>query len=70
MDALVIEGKKKSDYDVIILMAKKLGLKVHFVKESATKTLSAETIKSLKDIEAGKVYKSKNHKDLMEQLSK
>jgi hypothetical protein len=67
MDALVIEGKRKSDYEIIIAMAKKLGLTVRLAN---LKSLSPETIKSIKDVENGKVFKTKSHKDLMDQLKK
>ena len=70
MEALVIEGKKKSDFDVFIVMAKKLGLKTRLVKEEAIISLSADTLQSLDDIEKGKGFKAKNIKDLMDQLNK
>jgi len=70
MDTLVIEGKKKSDFDIIITIAKRLGLKVHFVTDEVIDKPNAETIKAIKDVENGKVFKSKNHTDLMQQLNK
>lgn len=70
MEALVIEGKKKSDFDVFITMAKKLGLKTRLVKEDEIISLSADTLQALDDIEKGKGFKAKNIKDLMDQLNK
>ena len=70
MVSIVIQGKKRSDFDILIAMAKKLGLKTRLVKEEAIISLSADTLQSLDDIEKGKGFKAKNIKDLMDQLNK
>lgn len=70
MDSLVIEGKKKGDFEILIALAKRLGLKVHFIQDEIIEEPNKETIKALNDVAEGKVFKSKSHKDLMEQLGK
>lgn len=69
MDALVIEGKKKSDYDIIIAMAKKLGLRVRLVSDASLLIPNDETVKAILESRAGKGTKAKNVTDLMKKLN-
>jgi len=70
MDALVIEGKKKSDYDIFIRLAKKLGLKAHLVSENLSEIPNDETILAMLDAEKGNVCTYKNATELLSSLKK
>ncbi len=69
MYEIVIEGKKKSDFGILIAMAKKLGLKVYSLKEESTEFPNAETIEAIVDARSGKGTKAKNVEDLMDKLN-
>jgi hypothetical protein len=56
MVSIVIQGKKRSDFDILIAMAKKLGLTVKEDAESVEKVLTAFE-KSLDECKKGKTNK-------------
>jgi hypothetical protein len=70
MTAIVIEGNKKSDFDIFIALAKKLGLKVHSIKEDILETPNIETIKAMIAAENGEVKKYKNSSEMLSELNK
>ena len=70
MTAIVIEGNKKSDFDIFIALAKKLGLKVHSLKEDILETPNKETIKAMIAAENGEVKKYKNSSEMLSELNK
>ncbi len=68
MEALVIEGKKKSDFYIFIQLAKKLGLKAHLVSESLSEIPNDESILAMLDAENGNVNTYKNATELLSSL--
>ena len=70
MSAIVIEGTKKSDFDIFIALAKKLGLKVHLVNDDYSDIPNAETIKAMEDSEKGELNSYENASILLSSLKK
>ena len=70
MSAIVIEGSKKSDFDIFIALAKRLGLKVHLINDEYTEIPNAETIRAMLDSENGEVNRYENASDLLSTLKK
>ena len=70
MKALVIEGKKKSDYAIFIAMAKKLGLKAHIIGQDSYELPNDETIQEMLAAEKGDVNSYKTASDMIASLKK
>ncbi len=75
MEAIIVKAKNK---EAFAFLKKLLGslkevssFEVVDIDEKANKkVLNADTLQALKDVEEGKVFSSKSHDDLMEQLNK
>ncbi len=68
MSAIVIEGAKKSGFDILIALAKRLGLKVHLLNDEYIDIPNAETIKAMQDSEKGEVNRYENASDLLKEI--
>ncbi|MEI8203317.1 MAG: hypothetical protein WCH34_09915 [Bacteroidota bacterium] len=68
MSAIVIEGDKKSDFDIFIALAKKLGLKVHLLNDEYTDVPNEETIKAMLESEKCELNRYENASNLLSSL--
>ncbi len=75
MEAIIVKAKNKEAFAFLKKLLSSLkevsSFEVVDIDEKANKkVLNAETLQALKDVEEGKVFSSKSHDDLMEQLNK
>ena len=67
MVSIVIQGEKKSDFDILITLAKRLGLTVQ--EETIEEKVVTPFSTSLEECKKGKTNKYNSPKELREKLS-
>ena len=65
MATILIKPKTKSEYNLLTRLLKKMNIEIHIVEESMP---NYETLKAIEDVENKKGIRTKNSKELFDNL--